>query len=164
MRGLLWGRKSVSRVLEFRVLPVIRPREQISHTRDQEAPRPHGACSRQTLGESLTSAPTSSRPSKGPAGHKRKGEVSNSLLPAHPRGPLPPPPARGRPETPSSLPLPPLHPQLLPREPRRSQVMSPSPGPVYGRQPGRSSQALGGWSLLGTVPSPTPPPTEHRPT
>lgn len=31
--------------------------------------------------------------------------------------------------------------------------MSPS---VYGRQPGRSSQALGGWSLLGTVPSPAP--------
>ncbi|XP_045873824.1 solute carrier family 22 member 18 isoform X2 [Meles meles] len=52
------------------------PGEQISHTRDQEAPRPHGACSRQTLRrEPITSAPTSSKLSKGPAGRRRQGEA-----------------------------------------------------------------------------------------
>lgn len=107
------------------------------------------------------------KPSKRPAGRGRKGEVSNQHLPAHPMcstasSASPTCPEADRRLSPHCLLT--LYPQLLPREPRRRQMMSPPPSLVCGKQPGGSPQALGVWSLLGTVPSPTPPPTEHRTT
>lgn len=84
--------------------------------------------------EPITAAPTSSKLSKTllDAGGR---EVSNQLLPAHPTcsavasGSLTCPGAGCRL---SLLPLLPPDPQLLPREPRRSQMMSRPPDQVCG--------------------------------